>query len=78
MSYNCYATIRYLLWYSAIMRPPVCIRTVVFSWVGGFVSVLFPTILISQLPFCDSDIINHFCDSGDCWPPPVRTPLPLS
>ena len=78
MSYNCYATICYLLWYSTITMPPVCIRTVVFSWVRGFISVLFPTILISQLPFCDSDIINHFCDSGVCWPPPVRTPLPSS
>ena len=58
MSYNCYATIRYLLWYSAITRPPVCIRTVVFSWVGGFVSVLFPTILISQLPFCAENILE--------------------
>lgn len=27
--------------------------------------MLFPTNLISQLPFCDSNIINHFfCDSG--------------
>ncbi|EPY87621.1 olfactory receptor 6J1-like protein [Camelus ferus] len=60
-----YATICYPLRYSTIMRPPVCIGTVGFSWVGGFLSVLFPTNLISQLPFCDSNIINHFfCDSG--------------
>ncbi|XP_072868998.1 olfactory receptor 6J1 [Chlorocebus sabaeus] len=65
MSYDRYAAICSPLRYTAIMRPPVCIETVVFSWVGGFLSVLFPTILISQLPFCGSNIINHFfCDGG--------------
>ena len=79
MSCNCCATICYPLWYSTIMRPPVCIRIVVFSRAGSFVSVLFPTILISQPPFCDSSVINHFFrDSGLCWPPPVWAPLPSS
>ncbi|XP_012504761.1 PREDICTED: olfactory receptor 6J1 [Propithecus coquereli] len=65
MSYDRYAAICYPLRYTAIMRPPVCIGTVVFSWAGGFLSVLFPTILISRLPFCGSNVINHFfCDSG--------------
>ncbi|XP_037691099.1 olfactory receptor 6J1-like [Choloepus didactylus] len=65
MSYDRYAAICYPLRYSTIMTPPVCIGTVIFSWVGGFLSVLFPTIFISQLPFCGSNIINHFfCDSG--------------
>ncbi|XP_003420978.2 olfactory receptor 6J1 [Loxodonta africana] len=65
MSYDRYAAICYPLRYSTIMRSPVCVGTVVFCWAGGFLSVLFPTILISQLPFCGSNIINHFfCDSG--------------
>ncbi|EHH63465.1 hypothetical protein EGM_16433, partial [Macaca fascicularis] len=65
MSYDRYAAICSPLRYTAIMRPPVCIETVVFSWMGGFLSVLFPTILISQLPFCGSNIISHFfCDGG--------------
>nr|KAF6388187.1 olfactory receptor family 6 subfamily J member 1 [Myotis myotis] len=65
MSYDRYAAVCYPLQYSTIMRPSVCIGTVVFSWVGGFLSVLFPIIFISQLPFCGSNIINHFfCDSG--------------
>ncbi|KAM9646086.1 olfactory receptor 6J1 [Trichechus inunguis] len=65
MSYDRYAAICYPLHYSTIMRLPVCTGTVSFSWVGGFLSVLFPTILISQLLFCGSNIINHFfCDSG--------------
>ncbi|KAL4692711.1 hypothetical protein H8959_016521 [Pygathrix nigripes] len=65
MSYDRYAAICSPLRYTTIMRPPVCIETVVFSWVGGFPSVVFPTILISQLPFCGSNIINHFfCDGG--------------
>uniref|UniRef100_F6T243 Olfactory receptor n=1 Tax=Monodelphis domestica TaxID=13616 RepID=F6T243_MONDO len=65
MSYDRYAAICNPLRYSTIMSPSVCIGLVLFSWVGGFLSVLFPTILISRLPFCGSNIINHFfCDSG--------------
>uniref|UniRef100_A0A4X2M0I7 Olfactory receptor n=1 Tax=Vombatus ursinus TaxID=29139 RepID=A0A4X2M0I7_VOMUR len=64
MSYDRYAAICNPLRYSTIMSPSVCIGLVLFSWVGGFLSVLFPTILISRLPFCGSNIINHFfCDS---------------
>ncbi|XP_068953590.1 olfactory receptor 6J1-like [Petaurus breviceps papuanus] len=65
MSYDRYAAICNPLRYSTIMSPSVCIGLVLFSWVGGFLSVLFPTILISRVPFCGSNIINHyFCDSG--------------
>lgn len=77
MSYDRYAAVCYPLQYSTIMRPSVCIGTVVFSWVGGFLSVLFPTIFISQLPFCGSNIINHFfCDSGPLLA--LQIPLRLS
>ncbi|XP_072480063.1 olfactory receptor 6J1-like [Notamacropus eugenii] len=56
---------RYFLRYSTIMSPSVCISQAIFSRVGNFLSVLFPTTLISRLPFCSSNIINHhFCDSG--------------
>lgn len=65
MSYDYYAVVCYPLQHTTILRPSVCIGTIVFSWVRGFLCVLFPTILISQLPFCGSTIINHFfCDSG--------------
>ncbi|XP_024412065.2 olfactory receptor 6J1 [Desmodus rotundus] len=65
MSYDHYDAVCYSVQYTTIMRPSVCTGTVVFSWVGDFLSVLFPTILIFQLPFCGSNIINHFfCDSG--------------
>lgn len=65
VSYDRYAAVCYPLQHSTIMRPTVCFGTVVVSWVEGFLSVLFPIILISQLPFCGSNIINHFfCDSG--------------
>ncbi|XP_020840021.1 olfactory receptor 6J1-like [Phascolarctos cinereus] len=65
MSYDRYAAICNPLRYSTIMNPSVCTGLVLFSWVGDFLSVLFPTILISKLPFCGSNIINHyFCDSG--------------
>ncbi|KAM8780245.1 LOW QUALITY PROTEIN: olfactory receptor 6J1 [Rhynchonycteris naso] len=63
MLYDRYATVCYLL--QSTLMSPVCIGTTVFSWVGGFPSVLFPTILISQLPFCGSSVLKHFCNS---WP----------
>ncbi|XP_036592497.1 olfactory receptor 6J1-like [Trichosurus vulpecula] len=63
MSYDWHAAICNPLRYNTIMSPSVCIGLVLFSWVGGFSSVLFPTVLISRLPFCGSNIINHyFCD----------------
>ncbi|KAM9061420.1 olfactory receptor 6J1-like [Sarcophilus harrisii] len=65
MSYDRYAVICNPLRYSTIMSPSVCIGLVLFSWVDGFLSVLYPTILTSKLPFCGSNIISHFfCDSG--------------
>nr|XP_034992838.1 olfactory receptor 6J1-like [Zootoca vivipara] len=65
MSYDRYAAICKPLQYHAIMNSQVCIQMLVGSWLGGFLSVLFPTILITRLSFCRSNVINHFfCDSG--------------
>ncbi|XP_051829900.1 LOW QUALITY PROTEIN: olfactory receptor 6J1-like [Antechinus flavipes] len=65
MSYDRYAAICNPLRCSTIMSPSVCIGLVLFSWVSGFLSVLYPTILTSRLPFCGSNTINHFfCGSG--------------
>ena len=36
---------------------------VVFCWVGGFLWLLTPLILISQVPFCGPNTVDHFlCD----------------
>ncbi|XP_026580797.1 olfactory receptor 6J1-like, partial [Pseudonaja textilis] len=65
MSYDRYAAICSPLQYHTIMNDQVCIHIIVGCWVGGFLSVLIPTILISRLIYCKSNIINHFfCDSG--------------
>ncbi|XP_034992838.2 olfactory receptor 6J1-like [Zootoca vivipara] len=65
MSYDRYAAICKPLQYHAIMNSQVCIQMLVGSWLGGFLSVLFPTILITRLSFCRSNVIDHFfCDSG--------------
>uniref|UniRef100_A0A8D0DIA7 Olfactory receptor n=1 Tax=Salvator merianae TaxID=96440 RepID=A0A8D0DIA7_SALMN len=65
MSYDRYAAICKPLHYHAIMNHHVCFQMVLASWLGGFFSVLFPTIMISRLSFCKSNVINHFfCDSG--------------
>nr|XP_028560631.1 olfactory receptor 6J1-like [Podarcis muralis] len=65
MSFDRYAAICKPLQYHAIMNSQACIQMLVGSWLGGFLSVLFPTILITRLSFCRSNVINHFfCDSG--------------
>nr|QKE59406.1 olfactory receptor 6J1-like protein [Alligator sinensis] len=65
MSYDRYAAICNPLHYPTVMNGRVCAQMVLGCWLGGVLSVLFPTILISRLPYCRSRVINHFfCDSG--------------
>lgn len=65
MSYDRYAAICNPLQYHAIMNSQVCIQIVLGCWVSGFFSVLIPTIMITRLSYCKSNVINHFfCDSG--------------
>ncbi|XP_054850363.1 olfactory receptor 6J1-like [Eublepharis macularius] len=64
MSYDRYVAICNPLRYSAIMNSHVCVQAVLLCWVGGFFSVLYPTIIITRLSYCKSNIIDHFfCDS---------------
>ncbi|XP_053902102.1 olfactory receptor 6M1-like [Malaclemys terrapin pileata] len=65
MSYDRYVAICYPLSYSTIMNGKVCVWLVVGSWMGGFFSVLVPTVIKLGLPYCGPNIINHFfCDSA--------------
>ncbi|KYO34301.1 hypothetical protein Y1Q_0007735 [Alligator mississippiensis] len=65
MSYDRYTAICNPLRYHTLMNGWVCTQMVLGCWMGGFLSVLFPTILISRLPYCQSNVIDHFfCDSG--------------
>ncbi|XP_060110684.1 olfactory receptor 6J1-like [Heteronotia binoei] len=65
MSYDRYAAICKPLQYHAIINGQVCIQLLLGSWLGGFLFVLCPTIMITRLSYCRSNVINHFfCDSG--------------
>nr|XP_033780762.1 olfactory receptor 5F1-like [Geotrypetes seraphini]XP_033780763.1 olfactory receptor 5F1-like [Geotrypetes seraphini] len=63
MSYDRYVAICNPLRYAILMSKGVCLQLIIGCWFSGFICILTPTILISRLPFCSSNIINHFfCD----------------
>ncbi|XP_008708296.1 olfactory receptor 6F1-like [Ursus maritimus] len=63
MAYDRYLAICSPLHYSLLMSIPVCLQFSSGSWIGGFLSPLLSTILISQLNFCGPQINHFFCDS---------------
>ncbi|XP_053410843.1 olfactory receptor 6C4-like [Nycticebus coucang] len=65
MSYDRYVAICKPLHYTTIMSNRVCVQLVLCSWLGGFLIILPPIILTSQLDFCASNVLNHYyCDYG--------------
>ncbi|XP_003790711.1 olfactory receptor 6C4-like [Otolemur garnettii] len=65
MSYDRYVAICKPLRYTTIMSNRVCVQLVLCSWLGGFLIILLPIILTSQLDFCASNVLNHYyCDYG--------------
>ncbi|XP_066486600.1 olfactory receptor 6M1-like [Tiliqua scincoides] len=63
MSLDRYVAICNPLRYSTIMNARLTVQLILSSWIGGFFSVLSPIIIISKLPFCGPNIIDHFfCD----------------
>ncbi|XP_038170979.1 olfactory receptor 6C4-like [Arvicola amphibius] len=65
MSYDRYVAICKPLHYTTIMNNRVCSLLVLCSWLSGFLIILFPIILTSQLDFCASNVLNHYyCDYG--------------
>lgn len=65
MSYDRYVAICKPLHYTTIMSSRVCILLVFSSWLAGFLIIFPPIILVMQLDFCGSNIIDHFiCDSS--------------
>ncbi|KAM6448894.1 olfactory receptor 11A1-like [Liasis olivaceus] len=76
MSYDRYVAICHPLHYTNIMTFKLCLQLTAVSWIGGFLSTVVTTIMISMLPFCASNQIDHFfCDlapiiklvCGDTW-----------
>ncbi|KFO24603.1 Olfactory receptor 6C4 [Fukomys damarensis] len=65
MSYDRYVAICKPLHYTTIMNNKACIQLVLWSWLCGFLIILFPIIPTSQLTFCASNVLNHYyCDYG--------------
>ncbi|XP_012875652.1 PREDICTED: olfactory receptor 6C4 [Dipodomys ordii] len=65
MSYDRYVAICKPLHYLIIMNSRVCLQLVFCSWLGGLIAILPPIILMSQVEFCASNVLNHyFCDFG--------------
>ncbi|XP_007518189.2 olfactory receptor 2AP1-like [Erinaceus europaeus] len=61
MSYDRYVAICKPLHYATVMSRRLCIQLVLCSWVSGFLIVIVPHIMTLQLPFCASNVINHYC-----------------
>ncbi|XP_066486566.1 olfactory receptor 6X1-like [Tiliqua scincoides] len=65
MSFDRYIAICHPLRYPVIMTKTLCIQLAIGSWLGGFVEILIQVVMIWTLPFCDSNVIDHyFCDFG--------------
>ncbi|XP_055439468.1 olfactory receptor 6M1-like [Bubalus kerabau] len=62
MSFDRYVAICNPLHYTIIMNSRACLLLVLGCWVGAFLSVLCPVILLSRLPFCHKEINHFFCD----------------
>ncbi|XP_029431470.1 olfactory receptor 6N1-like [Rhinatrema bivittatum] len=60
MSLDRYVAICIPLHYSSIMRSQICIRLAASAWMGGFVTTFIPVLLITRLPFCGPNLIDHF------------------
>ncbi|XP_069098218.1 olfactory receptor 287-like [Pleurodeles waltl] len=64
MAFDRYLAICNPLRYNAVMTRSAYSWAAFCSWGTGFVSMLVPCILVLQLSFCSSNVINHFfCDA---------------
>ncbi|XP_053118535.1 olfactory receptor 10C1-like [Hemicordylus capensis] len=60
MAYDRYIAICNPLRYLVIMRKSVCVQLTAVSWVCGSLVAMGHTMFIFNLPFCDSNVVNHF------------------
>uniref|UniRef100_A0A8C3WGY5 Olfactory receptor n=1 Tax=Catagonus wagneri TaxID=51154 RepID=A0A8C3WGY5_9CETA len=76
MAFDRYLAICRPLRYPTIMSSHLCVNLVVLCWVTAFLCYPVPIYLITQLPFCGPNTIDHFvCDPGpllalSCTPAP--------
>ncbi|KAM3820934.1 olfactory receptor 6X1-like [Vipera latastei] len=65
ISLDRYLAICHPLRYATIMTSEVCFKLAMAAWFGGFFSIFYQGFLTTKLPYCTSNIINHyFCDAG--------------
>ncbi|XP_028928686.1 olfactory receptor 6C75-like [Ornithorhynchus anatinus] len=65
MSYDRYVAICRPLHYTTVMSGGVCSLLVLCSFFSSYLIVFPPVVMIAQLDFCASNILNHFiCDSS--------------
>ncbi|KAM8782601.1 LOW QUALITY PROTEIN: olfactory receptor 11H7-like [Rhynchonycteris naso] len=63
MAYDQYLAICHPLYYSSLMTGHLCAIQVSLCWLIGFLAHSIPIFFFSQIPFCGSNIIDHFlCD----------------
>ncbi|XP_067403995.1 olfactory receptor 11H2-like [Emydura macquarii macquarii] len=64
MAYDRYLVICNPLQYRSLMSHLLYLNLAIACWVCGFLSPLLPTLMISKLPFCGPNRIDHFfCDA---------------
>ncbi|XP_069488901.1 olfactory receptor 11H6-like [Ambystoma mexicanum] len=65
MGYDRFLAICKPLHYHKLMSSQTCLLLALSCWMAGFLWFVAPIIMISQLPFCGPNIINHYlCDRG--------------
>ncbi|KAM4707048.1 olfactory receptor 6B1-like [Discoglossus pictus] len=65
MSFDRYLAVCFPLRYTSIMTHKACFALAAVSWVLGFLTTSFPIIEISELHFCNANVIDHFfCEAA--------------